>query len=87
MEEFQMDKNLNNNISILRLGKNITNTLLNNNIKTILNLCNYSRMELSDLELSNEQINEIIIALQLLGLDLKRNHAKRNTLLDNILNG
>lgn len=81
-----MDKNLNNNISILRLGKNITNTLLNNNIKTILNLCNYSRMELSDLELSNEQINEIIIALQLLGLDLKRNHAKRNTLLDNILN-
>lgn len=76
-----MDKNLEKNISNLRLGKNITNKLLSNNIKTILDLCNYSRMELSELEFSNEQINEIIIALQLLGLDLKRNHAKKNTIL------
>lgn len=76
-----MDKNLEKNISNFRLGKNITNKLLSNNIKTIFNLCNYSRMELSELELSNEQINEIIIALQLLGLDLKRNHAKKNTIL------
>jgi len=76
-----MDKNLEKNISNLRLGKNITNKLLSNNIKTILDLCNYSRMELSELEFLNEQINEIIIALQLLGLDLKRNHAKKNTIL------
>lgn len=76
-----MDKKLENNISFLRLGKNITNKLVNNNINTILNLCNYSRMELTELDFSNEQINEIIIALQLLGLDLKRNHAKRNTIL------
>lgn len=76
---------LKENISILHLNKNITNILLNNNIDTILNLCNYTRMDLSELNLANDQINEIIIALQLNGLDLKRNHAKRNTVLDGMV--
>lgn len=76
-----MEKFLEKNISNLRLGNQITNKLLNDNIKTILDLCNYSRIELSELNFSNEQINKIMIALQLLGLDLKRNHAKRNTIL------
>lgn len=80
-----MKKILNENISILHLGKNITNTLLNNNIDTILKLCNYTRMSLVELNLTNNQINEIIIGLQLLGLDLKRNHAKRNTALDGMM--
>ena len=80
-----MKKILNENISILHLGKNITNTLLNNNIDTILKLCDYTRMNLAELNLTNNQINEIIIELQLLGLDLKRNHAKRNTALNGMI--
>lgn len=80
-----MKKILNENISILHLGKNITSILLNNNIDTILKLCNYTRMNLVELNLTNNQINEIIIELQLLGLDLKRNHAKRNTVLDGMI--
>jgi len=78
-----MNEILEKNISILNLGKNIFNKLLSNKITNILKLCNYSRMELADLEFSNDDINEIIIKLQLNGLDLKPNHAKKNTLLDN----
>ena len=78
-----MNEILEKNISTLNLGKNIFNKLLSNEITNILELCNYSRMELVDIGLSNEDINEIIVKLQLMGLDLKPNHAKRNTLLDN----
>lgn len=80
-----MEENLEKNICVLRLGKIITNKLLTNDIKSVLNLCNYSRMELAELNFTNEEINEMVIALQLLGLDLKRNHAKRNTILNNKL--
>lgn len=78
-----MNEILEKNISTLNLGKNIFNKLLSNEITNILELCNYSRMELADIGLSNEDINQIIVKLQLMGLDLKPNHAKRNTLLDN----
>lgn len=78
-----MNEILEKNISTLNLEKNIIYKLLSNEITNIFKLCNYSRMELTDLGLSNEDINEIIIKLQLKGLDLKSNHAKRNTLLDN----
>jgi len=78
-----MNEILEKNISTLNLGKNIFNKLLSNKITNILKLCNYSRMELADLGFSNDDINEIIIKLQLNGLDLKPNHAKKNTLLDN----
>jgi len=47
-------------------------------IETIEDLCNHSRIELSKMGLENIYINDIIIALQLNGLDLKPNHAKRN---------
>jgi len=78
-----MNEILEKNISTLNLGKNIFNKLLSNKITNILKLCNYSRMELVDLGFSNDDINEIIIKIQLNGLDLKPNHAKKNTLLDN----
>ena len=78
-----MGKILDRNVSTLKLNSNITEKLLDNNIDTILNLCNHTRIELSDLEFANDEINEIIINLQLIGLDLKKNHAKKNTLLKN----
>lgn len=80
-----MKKILEENISILSLDKNILKKLNDNNIDTIIKLCSYSRMNLSELDFSSDQINKIIISLQLIGLDLKRNHAKRNTVLDNMI--
>lgn len=69
---------LNKNISILKFDNVISNLLNNNEINTIYKLCNYSRMELSQIGFTNSQINKIIINLQLKGLDLKTNHAIKN---------
>lgn len=80
-----MKEMLEKNIAILNLRTNIKKELLSNNIDTILKLCNYTRLELSNLGFTNSQINEIIIELQLIGLDLKKNHAKRNKILDNMI--
>lgn len=80
-----MKKILEENIDVLNLDKSINNKLFNNQIDTVLKLCNCSRMGLSELEFTNDQINKIIVNLQLAGLDLRRNHAKRNTVLDNMI--
>ena len=52
-------------------------------IKTVEELCGYSRMELTNLGIENYLVNDIIIALQLNGVDLKPNHAKRNHIIAN----
>lgn len=78
-----MGRILEKNVSTLKLTKNTTEKLIENNIDTILKLCNCTRIQLSDLEFSNGEINDIIVNLQLIGLDLKKNHAKRNSLLKN----
>lgn len=80
-----MKKILEESIFILNLDKITSKRLSNNNIDTIIKLCEYSRIDLTKLEFTNEQINKIIVNLQLIGLDLKRNHAKRNTILDNMI--
>jgi len=80
-----MKEVLTKNVSTLKLEKKIINKLLDNSINTILDLCNHTRMTLADLGFTNEQINTIIISLQLQGLDLKKNHAKRNTLVDSLM--
>lgn len=69
-------------IDILKIDKDIIKILINNNIDTIYKLCNYSRMELANIGLNNNQINKIIVSVQLQGLDLKPNHAKRNSKID-----
>ena len=73
------------NISTLPLEKKIIKNLSDNEIDTIMKLCNHTRLDLSELGFSNNQINDIIVQLQLIGLDLKKNHAKRNTLLDSLV--
>ena len=70
---------LSKDISILKFEMVINNLLNNNGINTIYKLCNYARMELSNIGFTNNQINKIMINLQLKGLDLKTNHAIRNT--------
>lgn len=73
---------LEKSISILNIKKDVFSKLILNKIEIIFDLCNYSRIELVDLGFTNEEVNEIIVRLQLAGLDLKRNHAKKNTLID-----
>lgn len=77
-----MGKILENSINELKLNKNINKILQENNINKVIDLCTYSRLELIDLGLKSTQINDIMVALQLLGLDLKRNRSKKNTLVD-----
>ena len=79
-----MKEILEKSVLALNIKSNLYNKLLSNNIKTIYDLCNYSRMELAELNFENDDINELIIKLQLSGLDLKSNHAKRNALLDGL---
>lgn len=77
-----MQERLQKGVETLSLTKGITKTLKDNNINTIYELCKFSRMELSSIGLANSQITDITIALQLLGLDLKKNHAKKNLIID-----
>ena len=50
-------------------------------IQSVTELCGYSRMELNEKGLENSSVKDIRIALQLNGIDLKPNHAKKNSLL------
>jgi len=69
-------------INILKIDKSTIKTLIDNNINTIYELCNHSRMELAVIGLNNNQINKIIVSVQLQGLDLKPNHAKKNNVIN-----
>ena len=73
---------LKNNINTLSINKNVIEVLNNNGIETIKDLCKCSRMDLVDKGFENSQIKDIIITLQLKGLDLRPNHAKKNVLID-----
>ena len=59
-------------------NKKLLEKVSNLGIKTVEELCNYSRMELTKLGIENYLVNDIIVVLQLNGVDLKPNHAKRN---------
>jgi len=63
---------LNNNIKELGLEKEVINKLNNSNINTIKNLWDLKREELRAIDLTNEEINQITIKLQLFGIDLNK---------------
>ncbi|MBQ6992040.1 MAG: hypothetical protein IJN50_03920 [Clostridia bacterium] len=69
-------------VATLKINSKLANQLKQNNINNIYELCHYSRMELGKLGIPNTDINNIMVQLQLLGLNLKSNHAIRNTLID-----
>lgn len=50
-------------------------------ISNVAELCSFSRMELNEKGLANSSVNDIRIALQLNGIDLKPNHARKNSML------
>ena len=66
---------LENDILDLKLNKNIVQTLKNNSIFKIKDLWVKKRSNLKEIGLSDSQIKEIIIKLELIGLDLNK---KRN---------
>ncbi len=61
--------------------KNIISTLDEIGISNIGELCSFSRMELNQKGIPNSQVYDIRIALQLNGIDLKPNHARKNSLI------
>lgn len=76
-----MKEILNENVSALKLEKLTQEKLLDNNINTLLDLCKLSRIELASLGFENDEIKNMMINLQLQGLDFKKNHAKKNSIL------
>ena len=69
-------------ITTLKVNSKVAEKLKHNNINNIYELCHYSKIELGQLGIPNTDINNIMVQLQLLGLNLKSNHAIRNTLID-----
>jgi hypothetical protein len=60
------------NIETLKLSKNITKTLKSNNVVYIKDLWILNRKKLKELGIKDKEIKEIIISLQLQGLDLNK---------------
>ena len=69
------------NINEVIRDKAIISTLDEIGVSNVGELCNYSRMELNEKGVPNSAVNDIRIALQLNGVDLKPNHARRNSLI------
>ena len=73
-----MNYYLESDILILELGKEISNILRENNIVMIKDLWKLRRDNLKKYNLNDSQINDIIIKMQLLGLDLGGKIYSRN---------
>ncbi len=69
------------NVSEVIKDKSILGTLDEIGISNVGELCNFSRMELNEKGMPNSVVNDIRIALQLNGIDLKPNHARKNSLI------
>lgn len=77
-----LNSDLEKDIKTLKINKKIEKILKENKIITINDLCLKSRMELRELGIENNFINDILVKLQLIGLNLKQNHSKKNITLE-----
>jgi len=59
-------------IDKLKLSKNINKIFKENNLQIIKDIWVLNRKKLKELKLTDKEINEVIIALQLEGLDLNK---------------
>jgi len=59
-------------IDKLKLSKNINKIFKENNLQIIKDIWVLNRKRLKELKLTDKEINEVIIALQLEGLDLNK---------------
>ena len=80
-----MKELLEKSINELKLDKKIKKMLIEKEVDTIIKLCNCSRLDLTELGFVNTQINDVIVSLQLIGLDLKKNHARKNKIVESYL--
>lgn len=65
------EKYINQNVERLDIPVSEINILKDNNIKTLGNLCKYSKTDLKEFNILPNNINKIQIELQLLGLNLR----------------
>lgn len=68
--------NLDDSINILNINSNLVEQLKNNNINYIKDLWVLKRCDLKKLGFNNKDINEIIIKMQLNGIDLDKKYVK-----------
>lgn len=66
------NKYLNENIELLNLDSSITQKLKSVNINLIKDLWIQTRKDLKSFNLTDNEINKIIVKLQLIGLDLNK---------------
>ena len=68
------EKILNENVERLNISCKLIELLKQNKITKISQLCNKTKTNLRNINLTNAEIAQIEIELQLLGLDLKKNY-------------
>lgn len=68
------EKILNENIDRLNISCKLIELLKQNRITKISQLCNKTKTNLRNINLTNAEISQVEIELQLLGLDLKNNY-------------
>lgn len=68
------EKILNENVERLNISCKLIKLLKQNKITKISQLCNKTKTNLRNINLTNAEIAQIEIELQLLGLDLKNNY-------------
>lgn len=68
------EKILNENVERLNVSCKLIELLKQNKITKISQLCNKTKTNLRNINLTNAEIAQIEIELQLLGLDLKNNY-------------
>lgn len=68
------EKILNENVDRLNISCKLIELLKQNKVTKISQLCNKTKTNLKNMNLTNTEISQIEIELQLLGLDLKNNY-------------
>ena len=63
---------MNQSIKELDLEYTTLNKLLSNNVNTVKDLWKLKRSDLKDFDLNNDEVNQIIIKMQLYGIDLNK---------------
>ena len=71
-----MNKFLDEDITFLNLNNTLSNILKNNNIYKVNDLWLYNKKDLKNIGVNNNDIKEIVIKLELLGLDLNKKYNK-----------
>ena len=67
---------LENDLEVIVKNKDVLEKLHNNEIMIVKDLCNKTKKDLEEMQIPNIYIKEIIISLQINGIDLKKKNKK-----------